>query len=99
MEHVKKAWLFLVSLVVWVVVMTIYGDEPLSRKDAGTMLKGVATVFLLSASLISWRTMSRDEHNSRNPKYSTIDHFGWWLCVIGGLLTIVFSLWLYWTTK
>ena len=99
MDYIKKTWLFLVSLVIWVVVMTIYGDEPLSRRDAGTMLKGVATVLLLSASLIAWRTTSRDEHDPSNPKYSAIDRIGWWVCVIGGIFTIAFMLWLYWTTK
>jgi hypothetical protein len=91
----KKNWptlLLVGSIIAWIGFMGMYGDTPLARRDWITSVKGLLTLFLIAACMIYWKTSSSEMHDSSNPKYSMIDHYGWWiswLSLVAVLVTFV----------
>jgi chromate transport protein ChrA len=81
------------SIAAWVLFMGVYGDRPLQR-DAVSFVKGLLTVLLLAACMVSWKATSKDLHDSTHPNYSIVDSVGWWITGIGLVaLLIGFAVW------
>lgn len=52
-------------------------------------------VLIVVGCLIAWKLTSKDMHDRSHPKYSAIDHYGWWfttvVLAIVGLAFLIFA--------
>ncbi len=43
-------------------------------------------VLIVVGCMVAWKLTSKDMHDPSNPKYSAIDHYGWWITMVALLI-------------